>query len=167
MTGVSIRINGAKDVGARLAKAAARLEHPRSLWEEIGRSQVLATQMRFEMERDPEGNPWPPSIRVLVEGGKTLTDSARFKNSVTHEASDAGVAIGTNAIQAAVHQFGATIRAKSDAGLTFKIGGHWINKASVEIPRRSFLGLSAEDEANVMEIAGAYVTEPLGGADAR
>ena len=101
MTGVTIRIEGAADVGKQLAATAARLERPRALWEEVGRVGVLQTQERFERQQDPEGKAWPKSIRVLVEGGNTLRDSGRLFASVTHEASDTGVAIGTNAIQAA------------------------------------------------------------------
>lgn len=167
MTGISIRIEGDRELVAKLSAAAARLEHPRGMWEEIGFRQVLATQLRFEAERDPDGNRWPASIRVLTEGGKTLTDSGALRNSIKHEASDTGVAVGTNAIQAAVHQFGATIRAKSDAGLSFRIGENWITKDSVEIPRRAFLGLSVDDEQEVIEIAGDFVLASLGEAHAR
>ena len=167
MTGVAIRLEGASEATRKLGAAAARLEHPRALWEDVGRSLVLSTQQRFEQEQDPQGNPWPASIRVLTQGGKTLTDSAAMRNSITFEASDSGVAVGTNAIQAAVHQFGAVIKAKSADGLKFKIGDRWITKQSVEIPRRAFLGLSDDDETELLAIAADFVLEPVGGADAR
>lgn len=162
MTGVSIRIDGADAVGQKLGAVARALGQPRALWEEIGRIGVLQTQERFELERGPDGSPWPPSIRVLVEGGKTLTDSGRMKASITHEATDAGVAIGTNAIQAAIHQFGGRITAKTERGLMFKVAGSWARKHFVDMPRRAFLGLSPDNEAELTEAADEYMAVPLG-----
>lgn len=163
MTGVSIRIDGSAEVGRRLAAAAAGLAEPRALWEEVGRVGVLQTQERFEQERDPEGKSWPRSIRVLLEGGKTLSDSGRMRASITHEATGTGVAIGTNAIQAAIHQFGGRIEAKTPAGLMFRIAGKWMRKMAVEMPRRAFLGLSTDNEAEMLEVADEYVAAPLEG----
>lgn len=162
MSGVSIRITGADEVGQRLAAIARALAQPRALWEEVGRVGVLQTQERFEREQDPQGVSWPKSIRVLVEGGKTLTDSGRMKASITHEATDAGVAIGTNAIQAAIHQFGGRITAKTERGLMFKVAGNWARKHFVDMPRRAFLGLSTENEAELLEVADEYMAVPLG-----
>jgi len=162
MTGVTIRIDGAAEVGQRLAATAARLERPRALWEEVGRVGVLQTQERFERQQDPEGNAWPKSIRVLVEGGNTLRDSGKLFASITHEATDAGVAIGTNAIQAAIHQFGGRITAKTERGLMFRVAGKWARKHFVDIPRRAFLGLSTDNEAELIEVADEYMAVPLG-----
>ncbi len=167
MSGVSIRIEGGEATGQRLASAAAQLESPRALWDEIGRAMVVSTQQRFETETEPDGTPWPASIRVLTQGGKTLTDTAAMRNSITHEASNDSVAWGTNAIHAAVHQFGATIRAKTSAGLRFRIGERWITKDSVQIPRRAFIGLSGDDEIEIVDIAQEFMAMALGGADAR
>jgi phage virion morphogenesis protein len=167
MVGVSIRIEGDMEVGNKLAAAAARLASPRDLWARIGLALLNSTKVRFEQEQDPDGNPWPKSIRVLTQGGKTLNNSGHLTGSLAFEANDDGVAVGTNAIYAAVHQFGATITAKSSTGLMFRIGDRWIRKQSVDIPRRAFLGLSDDDEVQILDIAGAFVTEPLGGADAR
>jgi len=162
MTGVSIRIEGAADVGQKLGAAARALAEPRALWEEVGRVGVLQTQERFETQTDPQGVKWPPSIRVLVEGGNTLRDSGRFYASITHEATDAGVAIGTNAIQAAIHQFGGRITAKTERGLMFRVAGEWARKHFVDMPRRAFLGLSPDNEAELIEVADEYMAVPLG-----
>ncbi len=159
---VSIRIVGAAEVGERVGATAARLAEPRALWEELGRIGVLQTQERFEFERDPGGLAWPASIRVLVEGGKTLADSGRMKASITYEATDAGVAIGTNAIQAAIHQFGGRIAAKTEFGLIFKVAGQWARKMFVDLPRRAFLGLSPDNAAEMLEAADNYMAVPLG-----
>lgn len=162
MAGVTIRLEGDTAVRGVLALAARKLANPLPLWEKIGNALVVSTQVRFEREVDPSGNPWPRSIRALLTGGKTLTDTARLRSSLTYEASRTGVAVGTNVIYAAVHQFGATIRAKTPFGLLFKIGGQFRRKMEVTIPRRAFLGLDAEDEAEVIALAEEYLAQSVG-----
>ena len=89
------------------------------------------------------------------EGGKTLTKTTQLKTSIRSEVSDSGLAVGTNDIRAATHQFGdeRTIRAKNKKYLTFKIGGQWKRVASVKvsIPPRPFLGISEEDEQDIKD----------------
>lgn len=166
MTGVRFELDGSEAALAALGAAAAMLDEPRPLYDEMGAMLVVSTQDRFEREEDPDGNPWPASIRVLVEGGKTLSDTRRLVNSMTHEASDEGVAVGTNVIYAAIHQTGGTISAKTSRGLRFRVAGEWATKHSVEIPQRAFLGLDADDEEEIIAIAGDWLTGPLGGPDA-
>jgi phage virion morphogenesis protein len=157
MTGVSIRIDGRDEALATLRDIAARAEKPRQMFDEIGASLVVSTQRRFELGKGPDGSPWPPSYRALAQGGKTLLDTARLFQSLTHVASDSGVEVGTNVLYAGVHQFGATIAAKSAPYLHFKAGGRWAKKKSVTIPARPFLGVDDEDEAEILAIAGDYI----------
>lgn len=162
MAGVSIRVDGADVAAEALRRSAERAANPRDVWDAIGAMLVVSTQQRFEAERDPQGNPWPPSIRVLTEGGRTLRDSGRLLASITYEPHPDGVEVGSNAIQAAVHQFGATIHAKTDAGLVFKVGDHFVRKDSVTIPQRAFLGVDRDDEAEITALWEDWLGEPLG-----
>lgn len=161
--GFEITLEGSDEALRQLGEAADRLEHPAPLFDLVGAMLVTSTQNRFERETDPEGNPWPPSIRVQLEGGRTLYDSGTFFGSFTHEASDAGVEVGTNAIQAAIHQFGGVIRPRSAEALHFVMGGRDVFAKQVTIPRRAFLGLDAADEEAIAELAGDYVLAPLNG----
>ena len=112
-----------------LQTAAEAMDHPRPLFDEIGASLVVSTQMRFERGEGPDGNPWPPSLRAIVEGGQTLVDTARLKGSISHEASDTGVAVGTNVLYAAIHQFGGTITRQDRQGAGLPgAGGQWVRK---------------------------------------
>lgn len=167
MTGLRLELTGASAAIAALDAAAARLDRPGPMFDEIGRMLTISTQNRFETGIDPDGVAWPYSIRALTTGGKTMVDSTQLVGSITWEASDAGVAVGTNVIYAAVHQLGDTIFAKTDAGLRFRIGETWITKASVTLPQRAFLGIDDDDEAGIVAIAGDFILEPLGGADER
>jgi phage virion morphogenesis protein len=168
VTGVRLDLTGADEALAFLGEAAAKAGRPRDLYDQVGAALVASTQARFEREQDPDGNPWPASLRATLEGGRTLTDTARLVSSLTHEASDAGVAVGTNVIYAAIHQLGGTIRAKTSKGLRFRSPGNggWVTRHEVEMPRRAFLGVDEEDEQEIEFIAAAFLgAEIEGGGD--
>ena len=128
--------------------------------EEIGEMLVSSAQQRFNQERGPDGHPWPKSIRAEDEGGQTMTDTARLKNSITYKAKPEGVAYGTNVKYAAIHQYGGTIRAKGKK-LKFRIGKRWAQKASVTIPPRPFLGISKDDQEEIEAIVKDHLEEAL------
>jgi len=178
MSGGGLRIDGHDQALAALANLAARTEHPRPLWEAIGASLVKSTQRRFEDGRAPDGTPWPPSLRALSEGGKTLIDTARLMQSITFNAFDTGVEVGTNVVYAAIHQFGGIIKqpareqtlhfkthkrtgkrlkgfrkeSKADIHQTVAIPAH-----EIKMPARPFLGLDDHDDAEIIRIAEDYV----------
>ena len=166
-TGASIEIDiEGKDAAVNALRAAARrLEHPQPLWDLVGALLVKSTQQRFEDGKGPDGNPWPASFRTKTEGGKVLLDSGHLRKMITHEASDTQVAVGTNVIYAAIHQFGGVIRAKMAKALHFVLGGKDIFVESVTMPARPFLGLEAADLRQIEEEAGNYVLAPFAGAD--
>lgn len=156
--GFEIRLDGGEEALSVLARVVENTQDTFGLYDQIGAAMVTSTQKRFEDEAGPDGNPWPQSIRAQVSGGRTLTDTARMVGSITHEPSDMGVEIGTNAIQAAVHQFGATIRPVRAEALHFAIpGGDFATVTEVNIPARPFLGLDDADEAEIIRIAGEWV----------
>lgn len=165
MAGAGLRVElQAEEALSALGKAVARAEQPRELYDAIGLLLLASTDLRFETEAGPDGNPWPKSMRALLDGGKTLTDTGHFRSTMAHEATDAGVAVGTNAIQGAIHQFGGIIRAKNAKALAFSIGGENVFVQQVSIPARPYLGLSDDDEADIIALAGDWLTEPLGNA---
>jgi phage virion morphogenesis protein len=166
MTGISYEVKGSEEALADLARAVAAFDDATPLYDNIGAGLVISTQERFETESGPDGSPWPQSIRVKFEGGKTLSDTRRLVGSLTHEANASGVAVGTNVIYAAIHQVGGVIKAKTSKGLRFRAGGNggWVTKQSVTIPARPFLGLDDEDEAMISDIAGDYLEQAMAGA---
>ncbi|MGK9234777.1 phage virion morphogenesis protein [Inquilinus limosus] len=150
MTGVSIRVDDAA-VEAAVGRVVDRLTNARGLYDAIGAAMVVSTQMRFEREQAPDGNPWPPSLRAKLEGGKTLQKSGLLVGSITHVADDHGVEWGSNAPQARIHQLGGTIVPKQAGALHFKLPGDlgWRTVASVTVPARPFLGIDDEDRAEI------------------
>lgn len=51
---------------------------------------------RFRTERAPSGAQWKKSIRARLDGGKTLTDTANLRNSITYSSSPKQVIVGSN-----------------------------------------------------------------------
>lgn len=164
MTGVRFRI-GVDDEPVRdaLARLLAAGEDLTPAMDAIGGALVLSTEERFEFERAPGGSPWPPSIRALLTGGKTLSESGRLGDSITHEADSDSVRVGTNVRYAKTHQFGATIRAKTAKTLAFFIPGlGWRRKVSVRIPPRPFLGIDDDDRGRIGEELTDYLRDAAG-----
>jgi len=176
--GVSISVN-ASDALDQLAGYLQRIEHPRGMYERIGASLVASTQHRFETGIGPDGSPWPPSLRVLAHGGKTLVLSGRLMRSQTFIASDQGVEVGSNAVYAAIHQFGGIIRqAAREAVLHFKHNARTgrtrfakanskanyakkveIGARTITMPARPFLGLDDDDNREIIAIAEDWIAK--------
>lgn len=154
MSSIRAELSGETDELLKDLNRLGKLEL-RGVLNSIAEGLRTSTVERFTEEKSPEGKPWKPSIRVVEEGGKTLTKTGQLKNSIRKEVNDSGIAVGTNDIRAATHQFGdtRTIRAKNKKYLSFKIGGQWRRAASVRvtISARPFLGISEEDEREIRE----------------
>jgi phage virion morphogenesis protein len=151
----SIRLDG--DV-SRLQKTLDKMSKPdfKGINTAIAESLRTTTRERFKEEKSPSGKPWKKSIRVRDQGGVTLSDTARLKNSIRSKADTESAAVGTNTIYARTHQYGdkRIIRAKTIKGLRFHSGGKWIRKkqVTVNIPERPFLGISEEDTKEIQSI---------------
>lgn len=130
---------------------------------EIAEQLRTSTVMRFQTEKDPEGKSWRTSIRARERGGKTLTETARLKTSILATSDHTGLAVGTNTIYAAAHQFGdeRTVRPKKARVLRFQVNGKWISAKEVhlKIPARPFLGLSEEDQEFIQDVLEAALKE--------
>lgn len=120
---------------------------------------------RFDRETGPDGARWTPSMRAKLEGGKTLTDTARLKGSIAYESDARSIRVGTNVIYAAPHQSGATIRAKGDGKLKFSLpGGLGFRMVDqVVLPARPFLGFGPEDEADGRALATDFFADKAPG----
>lgn len=159
---ITIRAEGVAQVEARLAGLVRQFGDLTPLMDEIGMGLVTSTQFRFEDEQGPDGSKWKPSIRARETGGKTLTDDG-FLKQITHNASATSVVVGSNLTYAAIHQFGfdgsisvpAHKRTITQAfGLKLKASKQVSVRAfdrNLNLPARPFLGLSVEDEADILE----------------
>ena len=162
MSSVNVKVDG--DV-QRLMKRLGRIAgvDKAGINNTIAEGLRTSTIERFQAEKSPEEKKWKQSIRAREEGGKTLTKSSALRSSIRSEASADGLAIGTNDIRAATHQFGDTriIKAKRKKALRFRINGRWVSKKEVKvtIPARPFLGVSEEDEEEIKKLLGKALEE--------
>lgn len=114
----------------------------------IGNAIKESTRLRFHDGRGPSGIPWKPVIR----GGSPLRNTGLLMNSVSSQVTGNSVFVGVPYFWAAVHQFSATITAKTAPFLRFKVGGRWASKRSVTIPARPIFGISVDDRIELIGI---------------
>ena len=154
MSGLRLTIS-LEDTGIRAVLDALAHADTKELLDEVGGyldSQVLK---RFAEERGPDGQPWKPSARAQLDGDKTLQDSGRLRDSVTHHVPDANhLEHGSNVLYAAIHQEGGTIRPTQADYLRFSTpGGGFATVKEVTIPARRFIGIGPEEETEIPAIA--------------
>ncbi|WP_316200408.1 MULTISPECIES: phage virion morphogenesis protein [unclassified Bradyrhizobium] len=179
MTGALLRVDlsGQAQALGVIADAIGRLSNPLPMFEDIGMALVTSTHHRFDLSRAPDGSPWPPSLRVIQGGGKTLILSWRLYRSITFQASPTQVEVGTNVIYAAIHQFGGdTDQGAREAVLHFKTNKRTgvsrfakpskadrarkatIGARTIHMPARPFLGLDADDPRTITTIVENFVS---------
>ncbi len=136
----------------KLDRAIDRLGDKLPLMRAIAKFAEDSTRQRFPDQVGPDGQPWKPSLRAQLQGGRTLIKDTHLWNSIQSRASSDEAEVGTNVIYAAIHQFGGVIRAKGAGALRFQLpGGGFATVKSVTMPARPFLGVNDEDQG---EIAG-------------
>jgi phage virion morphogenesis protein len=164
--GVAITVTAA-ELGAvkrRLGEVTRAMAAPRSLMNAIGAVLESSSRKRFRTNQAPDGTAWKPSIRANEEGGRTLFDKGHLSASITHEADDHAVQVGTNLIYALIHQIGGIITAKGGGMLKFEIPGiGWRQVPQVTIPARPYLGVSESDRTEI-EAQIEHFAEGLGTA---
>ena len=142
-----------------IGSAVSHMGRTQELMEIIGEGLVAGCHERFDRQEDPEGVPWPPSVRATEEGGQTLRDTSRLRNSVGYEAGPDFVAYGTNDERAAIHQFGGTITPKKAPKLKFKVGGKFVQTDEVTMPARAFIGVSEDDMKMARDATHDFIAE--------
>jgi len=149
-----------KQVLAALNGAAKRCADIGPLLEEIGEIVKLSVKRNFEDGGRPDK--WKVSKRAAAQGGITLSDTGRLRNSITSLASGRVVEIGTNVKYAPFHQFGTKgyiIRPKNKKALN--IPGIGLRKWARHpgLPARPFLMVQEADKVVILETIGSYVLE--------
>lgn len=137
---------------------------------EIGEEMLTTTERRFLEGIAPDGTPWAPksptTMKAYAKRGWTVDPRPLFgpnpsgvpmRQTIFHSYGPDHLELGTNAIQAAVMQFGA---AKGAFGsYEVNLGDRTVT-ASIpwgDIPARPFLGFSDEDEANILSLVADYL----------
>jgi phage virion morphogenesis protein len=129
----------------------------------IGQVLVKGVRERFAQQKAPDGQPWKPLNPDYAKGkrGTKILQEQGMRGgllgSITYVAGADSVAIGTNKVYGAIHQFGGTIVPRTGDALIFRLGNRVVFARKVVIPARPFLGLSDADRAAILEVVGDHI----------
>jgi phage virion morphogenesis protein len=142
---IEIRPEGLAALDRRIDRLLAGLNNPEPLLRELAAAGESQTRRRMESDkRGPDGTPWPewsPGYAATRHGGQSLLDArGDLIQSLTAFADRQTAGWGTNLIYAATHQFGRGA-----------------------IPARPFLGVSDDDERELLDLAEDWLDRLLGG----
>ena len=142
-----------------LAQIEAALTDMTPLMRDLGDMLVQSTQDRMLRGEQPDGTSFAPRSAVTLARyaklglsyGAPLNQSGEMRGQIAFDAGADYVEVGSNAIQAAVMQFGA---AQGEFGASIgkdKLGrDHFHTIPWGDIPARPFIGLSDEDQTNIV-----------------
>lgn len=144
-----------REVLAALQRLAAAGSDLTPVYQDIGEYLVDATKRRFAAGEAPDGTPWAPLSPVTVarkgHNKPLIGESGRLGTEIHYLVLGDGVEVGSSLEYAGTQQLGA--KAKSFTGGKSPWG---------DIPARPFLGLSAEDKSNVLDILQEHLEGALG-----
>lgn len=128
---------------AYLEQLAAAGFLDKAVFTAIGEELLLSTDERFDSETAPDGRPWVPLNaeyaawkRKFHGHDRILKLRGHLRDTLRYQATDVSVAIGSNRIYSAIHQF----------------GGQTGREHKTTIPARPYLGVSDDDVAAILEI---------------
>ncbi len=126
----------------KLERAGGQME---PAFRDIGEALLNSTRERFATQQAPDGSPWAPLSpktrrRKRRNKNKILTLEGDLKDLLRYQASDDQVELGSDRIYAAPQQLGDIKR---------------------NIPARPFLGLSNDDQTEVLEIIQDHLNRAL------
>jgi len=126
-----------KSIRDRLQRLQNKTGNPQPAFENIGQYLLLSTDTHFQQETDPQGKRWksnsPRTIAQKKAQGrilKILQSTGRLRDSINYTASRDRLVVGTNVAYAAKNQ-----------------------------KERQFLGISAEDEIEIVAILESFLAE--------
>lgn len=159
---IQIHVNNS-EVNKALADLSARVRNLTPVMREIGEIVRTSVERNFAAGGRPK---WDESTRVKREGGQTLSLTGRLRRSFTVEAGNDRVAVGTNVIYAAIHQFGgktspSVIRPKKAKALFWRGARHAVKSVKhpgSKIPARPFLVVQDEDWTEIKNVINNYLT---------
>lgn len=144
---VTIQDDELKALCSRLNGMALKPAERKALLASIGEEIITQTKDRFAEKKTPDGDDWADiaestknyyqkKIGSKNPGNGILWRQGNLMDSLTQEASSWSVVVGATKVYAAVHQYG------------------WKEK---NIIARPYIGLSAENKVEIIEIINAFL----------
>jgi len=143
LASIRITITGGDALQRKLKQLADAAGSLKPVFNDFGEYMVLTTRDRFDRETGPDGEPWQPLNSATAQrkarrnkNPKILQQNSILRDSITYEASDDQLEVGTNLIYGPTHQFGDPDR---------------------NIPARPFLGINDDDASELEDLIGDYL----------
>lgn len=157
MAGAFIKVDiDDKIVLERLAKLQHLGADLRPAFLDIGKYLERSHRQRWDREVSPDGAKWAAlspwyQAQKAKNADKILVLNAHLRDTLAPQATARSLKFGSNRVYAAVHQFGATAGAfgRSKRGRPIPWG---------DIPPRPFLGVSTDDEAEILALLREHLT---------
>ncbi|MCU0806552.1 MAG: phage virion morphogenesis protein [Candidatus Contendobacter sp.] len=142
---ITLEIENAAEVKAAFQELQSRLADLTPAFRDIGEAMLNSTRARFRSQTAPDGSPWAAlspdyQARKKKNADKILTLSGDLARLLNYQAAPREVRIGTPLIYGTAHQFG---------------------RPEINLPARPFLGLSKEDEQELLDILNEYLDGAL------
>ena len=145
-------------IGSALEELARRLGDLTTPFNDIGEYLHQSTDERFQRKVAPDGSPWAPLSAVTLarkKGTAILREKGTLQDTLRKQVTSTELAFGTDRPYGAVHQFGQKKGASgSSKGRPIPWG---------DIPARPYLGLSSDNETEVVLTIHDYLMEPIKG----
>ena len=171
-------------VGKALDQLSERLDDLTTPLNDIAEYLHQSTNDRFRQQIAPDGSPWAPlapSTLARKKGGRILRDKGTLQDTLRHTVSNNELSFGTDRPYGAIHQFGGKVQhaARSQQvyfrqGKDGTVGNRFVKKSKSnfaqwvargahesEIKARPYLGLSSEDDIEILAIIHNYLREPV------
>lgn len=147
---IQIEYDGA-DVTRMLQRLIDAGINPRPALKEIGEELVDSTKKRFETTTGPDGAPWKRNAASTIKRkgrDRPLTGGGALMDQINYQLTgNDTLEVGSPTKYAAMQQFG---------GAKSAFPHLW-----GDIPARPFLGISGEDEDNIVDIFNRYLREAI------
>ena len=142
---IAIEVTGLQALQQKLNQLGAVISATGPLLASMGAEAESQTRRRITDEKTaPDGTPWDPWSRDYAasrHGGNSLLEGeGDLVDSIGFEVNGGQVEIGTNLVYGAIHQ----------------LGGKDVN---IHIPARPYLGVSAENEADLLAILDQWANQ--------
>lgn len=186
MAGISLKAElNATEAQQKLRAMIALMDRKRPFYEDVGNLLVASVGRRFRAQRAPDGTPWAPlkpaTIKARKKRGRAkiaiLRETGRMAGSVNYQATNDEARIGSPDERAALHQLGGTIDMPARSAKVYRrklkngtVGRRFVKKSKanhvtdakigahrITIPARPFLGVSAEDQTDILAAAERWL----------
>lgn len=180
---IDLELNTA-EMQAELRAMIARMDDRKPFFRAVGRLLAESGIERLKSTKlGPDGKTWTPlrpgTIRAREARGQTPIEILRsntkhrsgspLAGSIGYDVTEDEVRVGATPIYAAIHQLGGTI--SKPAGSRWMVGRRFARRAdgdggrevaipahTITIPARPYLGVSAEDEEDILDMAERWLT---------